>query len=68
MKECHTDICHADDAQNDYQKAQDNQDTASFGHEALAGGASFFAMHEFEKHQRAKGGWSTLCSACKTPY
>lgn len=44
----------ADEAQDNYQKAQD-PNTASLGHEVVAGGAAFFAMHEFEKHQRAEG-------------
>ena len=48
----------ADDAQNDYQNAK-NDNSASLGHEVIAGGASFFAMHEFEKHQRSKGVSST---------
>lgn len=44
-----------DDAQQDYNNIQQSDNTASFGHEAVAGGAAFFAMHEFEKHQRAEG-------------
>jgi hypothetical protein len=44
-----------DDAQNDYNKAKDSENTASLGHEALSGGAAFLAMHEFEKHQRENG-------------
>lgn len=43
-----------DQAQNDYQQVND-PNKAELSHELLAGGASFFAMHEFEEHQRKEG-------------
>lgn len=42
------------DAQDSYDQYQ-NQDTNSLGHEVLAGGAGFAAMHMFENRQRAEG-------------
>jgi len=43
-----------------YEQDSDNQ--GSFGHELIAGGASFMAFKAFEDHQRKEGTWSTLCS------
>ena len=44
-----------DEAQDNYKQAQQSDNQASIGHEVLSGGAAFFAMHEFEKHQRENG-------------
>lgn len=44
----------ADESQQSYDQYQ-NQDTASLGHEVLAGGAGFAAMKAFEDRQRKEG-------------
>ena len=46
-----------DDAKSDYNKVQDadSGNQAELSHELLAGGASFYAMHEFENYQRKQG-------------
>ncbi|PQE08021.1 hypothetical protein CJF30_00011188 [Rutstroemia sp. NJR-2017a BBW] len=42
------------EAQEHYENAQ-NEDTASWGHEAIAGAAGFGAMKMFEERQRKEG-------------
>ena len=45
-----------DDAQRDYNQVQNHDENEpKLSHELLAGGASFYAMHEFEEHQRKEG-------------
>lgn len=38
-----------------YEDGQDERHQAKFSHEAVAGAAGFFAMHEYEKRERAEG-------------
>lgn len=43
------------DAQQNYNDLQSGNHESSFGHELLAGGASFAAFKAFEDHQRKEG-------------
>lgn len=67
----------SDDAQQDYNKVQkhpnkgQDKNEASLGHEVVAGGAAFYAMHEFEEHQRKEGKSTETppqCSGCEQAY
>jgi len=44
-----------DSASKNYQDVQQSDNTSSFGHEALAGAASFGAFKVFEDRQRSEG-------------
>jgi len=45
-----------DEAHEDYKKCNDDSENKpELSHELIAGGASFYAMHEYEEHQRKEG-------------